>query len=593
MFGSKWFTTKKKSELRELDRNAPTDPLADWWYNMITARGSTGGQMVSATTAQRVAAVYACTTAICESVATLPISVYEESDERRKQKLDDHPLQVVLHEKPNSFQDPFVFIETMQSQILDTGNAYAWIGRTNGGWIDRLIPLEPDRMQVKLEYNRGEQKVIYIYTDPNGARETFPAEQVFHLKYRSRDGITGRSPVQTAAGTFGYSLALLEHGNRVFENGAFLSGLIKAPFAFKDDESRERFMDSFKKFFGASNAGKMGLLEQGVDYVPFQMNNKDAQFLEARDASILDICRIYRVPPVFAQCTDKGMSYASIEQLCIIWVQYTIQPWITRWERAIKRQLLGEESDDGVFVRFNVAALIRGDLKSRTESLVQQLQYGLKTINEARNLLDENAVDDEIGDELLLSHNLIPASKIMEDPQPQPPQLKPADDDESEPVDDDAALEEPAEPGAQNGPQSDDRGASSANGPGRKDLFNGGDVWRFRPLFETLVGRLVRRELRFYRSAEHKPGFIRKVQDFWKEHPGLVRETLSPAVDALGAPRDDVDRALVLDGWIVSYYDRRTAELVADRAIVNDDSRALAEELLGRLINAKQKEAEK
>jgi phage portal protein BeeE len=71
-------------------------------------------------------------------------------------------------------------------------------------------------------------------------------------------------------------------------------------------------------------------------FTSIMMNNKDAQFLEAKEFSVIEIARLFRMPPVMIQVTDKGMSFASVEQLNIMFVQYTIQPWATRWERAIK-----------------------------------------------------------------------------------------------------------------------------------------------------------------------------------------------------------------------------------------------------------------
>lgn len=541
---SRLFVKKNKQNTRNEDLNTSRPAVwNDFWFNGFEKPMSRAGQMVTATTAQRVAAVHACRQAICESFAMLPGSVMSEVDETKKETIKTHPLHKVLHDRPNQWMDPFVFYETMQGHLLDYGNAYAFIGRTNSKAIDRLVPLDPVRVHVDLVGGNLE----YSYSDPMGASKRYKQNEIFHLRINSRDGIIGRSPITVAAETVGFSMALLEHGNKLFENGAFLSGLLKAPFPFKDDEARANFMRSFKEYFGSANSGKIALLEQGVEYQPFQMTNKDAQFLEAKDASVLDICRLFRVPPVMVQVTDKGMSYASVEQLFIIWVTNTIQPYSTRWEQACKFQLLTDKSEENMFVRFNISALLRGDLKSRTDAVIQQLQYGLRTINEARNLLDQNASDDPIADELLLSHNLIPASKIMKQENPF---------DEPQP-----SEEEPEEEGKEVEEIEKGLGAERWGKPTR-------DISQFKPLLMDLLGRLGRRERKAVEQASRSEAFIEKMEQFWSEHVKTVDETLGSAFIAAKAQHT------VVSDFVQEYWEARTLELMQhkEKAYQDDES---------------------
>lgn len=479
-----------KTFFRSENPVALPDHTNDFWYTLINGLQKVGNQTVNADSVQRIAAVYACQTAICESVAMLPAIVFSEEDERVKKKLKDHPLFPLLRDAPNKMMDSFEFFESLQQSLLDDGNAYTHILRTKSGKIIELTPLPWEKVEVKVGLNN---RLAYEYQDPTGQTRQYTDREIFHLKYKTKDGLKGRSPVQVVGDTFAFAQSLQQHGNQLFDAGAFMSGFITAPFPFKDDEARKNFMSSFKKYMGAKNAGGFALLEQGTDYKPFSMNNTDAQFIESRQFSVLDIARIYRVPPVMIQVTESGMSYASIEQLAIIWVQNTIQPWVTRYERAIKRQLL--DGDPSLYVRFNVSALIRGDLKSRTESLVQQLQYGLKTINEARSLLDENAIDDPKGDEVFVSHNLIPISKAGE-------QQQPAQNPES----------------AQEKPKKEQKSAKNE---------------AFKPLFKDILGRFARREQKAIDAARAKPGFDKWCLSFFEEHKRALKAAIEPAFLAL------------------------------------------------------------
>lgn len=537
------------SDENKRSQDKPPGPEDDFWYDPLRFGGSKAGQQVNATTAERIAAVYACKTAICESVAMLPATVFDEVDEKRKEKLKEHPLFKLLRHSPNSAMDSFTWFECMQDAALDTGNAYAYKLRTRSGKLEALIPLDATRVTVKVVFDSFNRPALaYTYNEPGGKTLEYTADEIFHLKYRSKDGYKGRSPITVAAESFGFPLALLEHGNQTFANGAFLSGFLKTAHAFKDDESRDAFMESLRKYVGSQNSGKFALLESGVEYEPHQQTSRDAQFLELSEFSVVQVARIFRVPPVIIQAMDKGMSYASIEQLATFFVQYTIQPWVTRWERAIKNQLLGGKGEDNLFVRFNVSALIRGDLKSRVEAIVQQLQYGLKTINEGRNMLDDNAIEDAVGDEPLVSHNLVPASKILEEPEPEP-----EPDPEPEPEEEEPEKE----------PESDEEEETEAGGlpePEPVTEEKQEKSKRFEPLFEELLGRIVRKEAKAKARAVKKPGFMKWAEEFVENERGYMLETLTPAVLAYDGEDHGLDR------FVDAYLEERKADLLENVA---------------------------
>jgi hypothetical protein len=184
-----------------------------------------------------------------------------------------------------------------------------------------------------------------------------------------------------------------------------MSGMIKVPFEFETDEQRENFVNSFKKVLGSQNAGKVGLLEQGAEWADIKMTAQAAQFMESKRFSVLEIGRIFRMPPHMIQDLSAGASYSSIEQQSINFVQYTIQPWVTRWEMAVTHQLFGDK-EKNFAVRGDTSELIRGDLKSRTEAIVAQLKYGLSTINEGREKLGYNPTVNPVGDDIFVDQNM-------------------------------------------------------------------------------------------------------------------------------------------------------------------------------------------
>ncbi len=68
---------------------------------------------------------------------------------------------------------------------------------------------------------------------------------------------------------------------------------------------------------------------------------EDAQFLETRAFQVEDICRWFRVPPFMVGHTEKSTSWGTgLEQQLIGFLTFSLRPYLTRIEQAVKRSLI-------------------------------------------------------------------------------------------------------------------------------------------------------------------------------------------------------------------------------------------------------------
>lgn len=95
---------------------------------------------------------------------------------------------------------------------------------------------------------------------------------------------------------------------------------------------------------------------------------------------------------------------SNVESENISYIINGLMPHLVCWEQAIQRDLL--DSDPAYFAKFNVSGLLRGDAKSRNESLQIQRRNGIINANEWRELEDRNPRDDEGGDEYIVEQNM-------------------------------------------------------------------------------------------------------------------------------------------------------------------------------------------
>ena len=140
---------------------------------------SMSGKSVTPSSAIQVSAVYACVRVIAETIASLPLHVYESTDAGSR-KANEHTLYRLLHDEPNTEMTSFVWRETMLSHLLLYGNSYCQIIRSGRSKIVGLYPLLPDRMTVDRD-SRG--KLTYTYTTSDGKIAYLAPEDVLHMDW--------------------------------------------------------------------------------------------------------------------------------------------------------------------------------------------------------------------------------------------------------------------------------------------------------------------------------------------------------------------------------------------------------------------------
>lgn len=330
---------------------------------------------VTPASAESLSTVQACVSAISETIASLPLSVYRRTDNGRD-KATDHPLYRVLHDQPNERQSALEFREQMTAAMLLRGNAYARIVRGSDGQVRQLLPIHPDRVRV-LDLDNG--RIGYEVSSKDGT-DRLVQEDVFHLRHRSDDGVLGVSPIARSAATIELAIAERDHGVTTFQNGSKLLGILKAPGKLNPDQKA-----ALKASWASYKAGGTPVLEGGLDYSTVSMTLEDAEWIEARKLSVIEVCRLFRVPPVIVQSMESA-NYSNSVELARQFVTLTLQRHLKAWEQAISRQLLTEAGRRTYFAEHGVEGLLRGDSTTRAAFYHSAITDGWMTVAEVRQL---------------------------------------------------------------------------------------------------------------------------------------------------------------------------------------------------------------
>lgn len=388
-------------------RDKPTNRVNGNAYSFLMG-ASSSGRRVTERTAMQMTAVYSCVRILSETLASLPLHIYE-SFETNSRKAIKHPLYKLLHDEPNPEMTSFIFRETLMTHLLLWGNAYAQIIRNGKGEVLALYPLMPDRMRVdRDEYGQLYYEYMLSDSDAN-AKESgavrLSTQDILHIPGLGFDGLVGYSPIAMAKNAIGMAIATEEYGAAFFANGATPSGILTHPGVIKNPEAMR---ESWSKGFGGRNSHKVAILEEGMNYTPISIAPNEAQFLETRKFQLNEIARIFRVPPHMVGDLEKS-SFSNIEQQSLEFVKYTLDPWVSRFEQAMTRRLLTDDEKKKYYIKFNVDGLMRGDYQSRMNGYATARQNGWMSANDIRALENLDLISDEEGGNLyLINGNMLP-----------------------------------------------------------------------------------------------------------------------------------------------------------------------------------------
>lgn len=323
------------------------------------------GVVVSADSAMRVAAVYACVQKIAGAISTLPLDIYRIGDDTEvRQPRDD--LWYKLNEQPCAQFTAKSHWEGVSIAQLLRGDGYTWIRRGMTNAIKEFLPL-PYGSVSPIRHIDGSVR-YYVWLPEYGITTWLEPSEILHFPGFGFDGVRSMSVISHAArSAAGNALAMDEYSGKFFANGAHPSMILNAAKKM-DPEQITALQTAFNnRYSGLANAHRVPLvLTEGITAKELSIKAEDAQLLESRKFQVIDIARAFGVPPHMIGETSASTSWGSgIEEMSRAFVTYTLQPWLVSIEQELNRKLFPR--DIGKFIRFDREALIEGDSKSQAE----------------------------------------------------------------------------------------------------------------------------------------------------------------------------------------------------------------------------------
>lgn len=404
-----------------------SDP-ANWLFNAFGAQPTNSNIVVTERNATQITAFWSAVSTISDTLAELPIQLIQNKRDGTTKRIKNHPALMLLSLAPNPMMNAIVLRSTCQAHTLTWGNGYQWVKRDRSMRPVELWPLLPQHTRPVLK-----DGVLSFDTKLDIGQTLIPAADVIHVPALSRNGISGMSIIAEQREVLASMMAVNKFGSKFFANGARAGGLITFPGKVRDPE---KIRDAIERAAGGEQIHGLLVLSDDAKYQQFAIPPDDAQFLQTREFGIDEIGRMFRLPLHFLNKMGQA-TFNNLESMGTHFAQYTMMPWLVRHEQEYSRKLLTQsELNRGFRFKYNLAALMRGDIKSRSEVYAKGITFGWLTRNEVRELEDRNPLEGL--DDPLIPLNLGVVGETQSEPEPPPDSDDPPPDDDDGNSDSDA-----------------------------------------------------------------------------------------------------------------------------------------------------------
>ncbi len=335
---------------------------------------------LSARAAENLSTVLACVNAISTALAYVPALVYRLDSNGNRTELTTHPLNKIVRLGANDQMTWPDFLEHFVASTLLTGNGLAVILRNGNGQLAgfRYVPWG---MVTVAELSSG--RLAYDVSDGRGNTRRYLEGEVLHLRDRTDDGKIGRSRLSRAADTVTGVQAANTHANSFLANGASPSGVIEVPAAL-GPEQRARLREAFQeRHGGAGKAGSTLILDGGMKWNASQISPEDAELLETRKFGVIELCRLFQVPPPIVQAYENN-TFTNAAQAGLWFATFCLAPWARKIEAEFARSVF--PSGGPYELELDLSGFLRGDPQTRWNAHKIALETGVLDADEVRQI---------------------------------------------------------------------------------------------------------------------------------------------------------------------------------------------------------------
>ncbi len=346
---------------------------------------------------------------LANSIAQLPLKVYTrigENDRRR----DRTSTAARLLWRPNEDQTEYEFMRAMAIEYFVFGCVYVWIlpdVDSPVGLQARIIPT--DWVTSTAKANNYAPDKITVVSNGGSAIEIPRTEFVRFNTYSPGNPGGYVSPISALRQTLEEQIQAGRFRRQLWKSSGRLNAQITRPKDVQPwtDETKKAWIAAFREAWGAggANAGKIPLMEDGMEIKPFSTSFKEQQWAESVKLSREAVAAAYGINPSLVWHSDT-QTYASSKDNARALYAECLGPVLQMFQQRINAFLLPMiGAEESTYVEFDLTEKLKSSFEERASILQASVGGPWLTRNEAR--ADNNLPPIAGGNELIVPLNVV------------------------------------------------------------------------------------------------------------------------------------------------------------------------------------------
>ena len=332
-----------------------------------------------------------CINELCNQVAKIPINLYKI--DKNSKEIYDNNLNTLLSLRPNPYQTSFSLIHSVMYNVFKNGIGAIYIKRDRKGQIIALYSVNNLSINYNINVFNDEKKLNYTGEIFNYS-STFLEDELCII--RDREDILQNRAKNNISDLLEANNKQIKLLDKIFSGENLADNLVLQQKTdsevFKDSDNVAKIINIYLNLLknnGLSNE-KIKTIPLGWELKTLNTKLTDNQFLEIKQDTGNEIRKAL------------GLFINSSDEEELNFLQNTITPLIYKIQLELNYKLLTEnQRRNGLKIEFNLADFIMISQEKHVQILKELVTSGIYTINEARESVNKNHIDD--GDSVLIN----------------------------------------------------------------------------------------------------------------------------------------------------------------------------------------------
>ena len=344
---------------------------------------------------ERNAAFYRAVNLIAQTVASMPILVEYDSGGRRLSSAN-HPVIDMLDRDEGQEE----LVEALMSYWLVTGEAYAQVIESTGNGRPLGLVVLPSQNINPVLGTPTQPIAGYLYRD--NTEIEFSTEEIIYWRFQDlRQYFHGISPGVALGELLDLNNAAITWNKNIALGGGVPSLAVKAPGITQ--EEAERLKDSWQNQSGATHSHRLKVVSENITFEKLAVNPNDAEWSNAIMQSMRSIFMALGVSSELMN-DAANKTYSNYQEARKALYLETCIPLARRFYAKLSRRLSRYYLDKPkILVDVDAIDVIQEDRALRVKRLVEAVNSGIITPNEARDELGYTRSEDATADALARS----------------------------------------------------------------------------------------------------------------------------------------------------------------------------------------------